>query len=36
MEYIGDFELITNNTLYFMYNKTKKIKNLINKRKNEN
>jgi len=35
MEYIGDFELVTNNTLYFMYKKTTKFKNLITKKKND-
>lgn len=33
IEYAGDFELVTNNTLYFMYQKTTKFKNII-KRKN--
>ena len=32
MEYAGDFELVTNNTLYFMYKKTKSIKNIIKKK----
>ncbi len=31
VEYAGDFELVTNNTLYFMYKKTLKIKNLMKK-----
>lgn len=35
IEYIGDFELVTNNTLYFMYKKTTKFKNLISKKKND-
>ena len=32
IEYAGDFELVTNNTLYFMYNKTKQISNIIRKK----
>lgn len=35
IEYIGDFELITNNTLYFMYKKTTKLTNIIKKKKND-
>lgn len=31
VEYIGDLELITNNTLYFMYSKSKKFKRMIKK-----
>ena len=32
IEYAGDFELVTNNTLYFMYEKTRKISNMIKKK----
>lgn len=32
IEYAGDFELVTNNTLYFMYKKTQKISNIIKKK----
>lgn len=32
MEYAGDFELVTNNTLYFMYKKTTQISNIIKKK----
>ena len=32
IEYAGDFELVTNNTLYFMYKKTSKISNIIKKK----
>lgn len=32
IEYAGDFELVTNNTLYFMYKKTQKITNIIKKK----
>ena len=32
IEYAGDFELVTNNTLYFMYEKTRKISNIIKKK----
>lgn len=35
MEYIGDFELVTNNTLYFMYKKTTKIKKIITNKKSD-
>ena len=31
IEYIGDLELITNNTLYFMYKKSLQIKRILNK-----
>lgn len=33
VEYAGDFELVTNNTLYFMYKKTLKFANIIKKNK---
>ena len=32
IEYAGDFELVTNNTLYFMYEKTRKLSNIIKKK----
>ena len=31
IEYLGDLELITNNTLYFMYRNTKPIQNILKK-----
>ena len=34
IEYAGDFELVTNNTLYFMYKKTMQISNIIKKKNN--
>ena len=36
IEYIGDLELIVNNTLYFMYRKAKPIKKILHKKKKEN
>ena len=36
IEYAGDLELITNNTLYFMYRKMKPIKKIFHKKKKEN
>ena len=32
IEYAGDFELVTNNTLYFMYKKATQISNIIKKK----
>jgi lipid II:glycine glycyltransferase (peptidoglycan interpeptide bridge formation enzyme) len=34
IEYAGDFELVTNNTLYFMYKKTEQITKIIKKKNN--
>lgn len=34
IEYAGDFELVTNNTLYFMYKKTTQISKIIKKKNN--
>lgn len=36
IEYIGDLELICNNTSYFMYRKAKPIKKILHKKKKEN
>ena len=34
IEYAGDFELVTNNTLYFMYKKATQISNITKKKNN--